>query len=371
MQPLDDGRIKRGDVIFERIDSEKPEPTPERWKGLIGEYGDDHIVLYILEHSGTLHALIEWFELDPLKEIEPDVFAFPSFNMYDGERLVFTRDEDGRATKVVAAGMELLRRPIRGESGETFRVIPLRPVEELRPEALAARPPEEDGDFRAADLIELTTLSPTIRLDIRYATDNNFLGTPFYNAPRAFLQRPAAEALVRAHERLAKVGYGLLIHDAYRPWHVTKMFHDATPPESRGFVADPDRGSRHNRGCAVDLSLYDLKTGEPVEMVSGYDEFSPRAAPHYPGGTSLQRWHRDLLRHAMEAEGFTVNDVEWWHFDHEDWETYPILNKTFDELETTEDCSPGRSPGVHPAETEHQRRMECSDARAVCWSRRT
>ncbi len=88
--------------------------------------------------------------------------------------------------------------------------------------------------------------------------------------------------------------------------------------------------SRAPRGCAVDLTLYDLVTGQPVEMVSGYDEFSPRAFPDHPGGTSLQRWHRELLRQAMEREGFKVYRWEWWHFDFTGWEKYPIMNVTFD-----------------------------------------
>jgi serine beta-lactamase-like protein LACTB len=95
------------------------------------------------------------------------------------------------------------------------------------------------------------------------------------------------------------------------------------------FVADPSRGSRHNRGCAVDLTLHDLATGEPVEMLSGYDEFTTRAYPEYPGGSSLQRWLRALLRRTMEAEGFSIYEHEWWHFDYRDWRSYPIMNSPF------------------------------------------
>jgi len=146
------------------------------------------------------------------------------------------------------------------------------------------------------------------------------------------LQKPAAEALVRVHRALKKRGYGLLIHDGYRPWSVTKMFFDATPEDLRIFVADPAQGSRHNRGCAVDLTLYDLKSGKPIEMTGGYDEMSDRSYPDYLGGTSLQRWHRDLLRRAMQAEGFTVYEAEWWHFDYKDWQKYPIGNQTFEEI---------------------------------------
>ena len=124
----------------------------------------------------------------------------------------------------------------------------------------------------------------------------------------------------------------MLIHDAYRPWYVTKVFWDATPEDKKLFVADPSKGSRHNRGAAVDLTLYDLNTGKPVEMVGTYDETTDRSYPDYPGGTSLQRWHRDLLRAAMEAEGFTVYEAEWWHFDYKDWRQYPIGNIVFDKI---------------------------------------
>jgi len=198
--------------------------------------------------------------------------------------------------------------------------------------ALASEPPHEEGTFREPDLVELVTLDPTIHLDIRYATPNNFVGRPVYDEARAFLQRPAAEALLRAGARLKEQGYGLLIHDGYRPWSVTKLFWDLTPPEKRDFVADPSKGSRHNRGCAVDLSLYDLVTGEPVSMPSEYDDFSEKAHPDYAGGRETERLHRDTLRVAMEAEGFSVYEVEWWHFDFEDWREYPLLDVPFDRL---------------------------------------
>jgi len=158
------------------------------------------------------------------------------------------------------------------------------------------------------------------------------MGAVFYDSARAFLQKPAADALLRAHRSLAKEGFGLLIHDAYRPWFVTKMFWDGTPEEHHEMVADPAKGSRHNRGCAVDLTLCDLATGAPVRMPSGYDEFSTRANPWYPGGTSEERWLRDLLRRAMEAEGFTVYEHEWWHFDFGEWREYPVMNLRFEEI---------------------------------------
>jgi D-alanyl-D-alanine dipeptidase len=214
----------------------------------------------------------------------------------------------------------------------SFHITPLRPVEELREQALKAQPPREEGSFRKPELVELVTLDPTIKLDIRYATDNNFLSTPVYTEARAFLQRPAAEALVRAHRELKARGYGLIIHDGYRPWYVTKIFWDATPNDKRMFVANPAEGSKHNRGCAVDLSLYDLESGKEVKMPSGYDEMTPRAYADYSGGTNDERARRALLRDAMEKQGFKVNPTEWWHFDYKDWKSYGILNAKFEDL---------------------------------------
>jgi len=190
-------------------------------------------------------------------------------------------------------------------------------------------------DIREArDLVEVVRLDSTIHLDIRYATVNNFMGRPMYSAPRAFLQHPAAAALVRIHQALKTMGYGILLFDGYRPWAVTKKFWDETPPEKRKFVASPVKGSKHNRGCAVDLSLYDLRTGREVEMPTPYDEFSDRAASNYQGGTAEQRRLRALLRNAMVAEGFTIEPSEWWHFDYRDWTRYPILDVPFESLST-------------------------------------
>jgi CubicO group peptidase (beta-lactamase class C family)/D-alanyl-D-alanine dipeptidase len=321
-----------GQRLPRRPDAGIPDPPPPTWIGLIGEYGWDHNVLYILEREGRLHALIEWFFLYPLEQISADEYAFPDWGLYHGERLVFERDPQGRATRVEAASVRFDRREVGTEAGETFRIDPVRPVSELRAEALAATPPEESGTFRESELVEVTTLEPSIRLDMRYASTDNFMSSVFYEQARLYLQRPAAEAVVRAHRALALRGYGLLLHDGYRPWHVTKMFWDATPESQKIFVADPASGSRHNRGAAIDLNLYELSTGGPVDMVGTYDEFSPRSYPDYPGGNSRQRWLRDLLRRTMEDEGFTVYEAEWWHFDHDDWREYAIQNATFGEL---------------------------------------
>jgi zinc D-Ala-D-Ala dipeptidase len=224
---------------------------------------------------------------------------------------------------------------MRAVSRQIYRALPLFYLAAaclvLLPGAFAqAGPPKEPGK-REAHLIELIKLDPTIKLDIRYATEDNFVGRKVYPEARAFLQKPAAKAVARVHGKLRKQGLGLVIFDGYRPWSITKLFWEVTPPEKRIFVADPAKGSKHNRGCAVDLSIFELKTGRLLPMPSGYDEFTERASPDYAGGTAEESGNRDLLRRLMEGEGFTVNPNEWWHFDYKDWEAYAIYDISFDE----------------------------------------
>jgi D-alanyl-D-alanine dipeptidase len=285
-----------------------PPDVRREWRPLIGDYvAAGGRVAYVAEVGGDLRVRTNPF------------FSVPA--SHPGVSLT--------AEGLTVAGQRFAKR---AAAEGTFRITPVRSVEQLRSAALAAAPPEQPDSLLPPDLVELRALDPTIRYDIRYATTNNFMSSVFYSQPRAFLQRPAAEAVVRANKKLNALGYGLLIHDAYRPWYVTKMFWDATPDSLHDFVADPRVGSRHNRGAAVDLTLFDVRTGQPVEMPSGYDEFSTRAYPEYPGGTSRQRWHRELLRRVMEAEGFRVYAFEWWHFDYGQWRRYPVLNKRFEDL---------------------------------------
>lgn len=326
------GNIQINNEAYHRVADVVPEEIAFHWKGLVGEYGPDHRVLYILEEAGKLTALVDWSNYYPLRPLDQDTFQFPDSGLHQGEKLIFHRDSEGRATEVVLSGIRLQRRNVEPELGSTFKIEPIRPLEELRAVAQLATPPQESRDFRKPELQELITLDSTFKLDIRYATENNFTGSVFYNQPRAFLQLPAARAVVRVQNALKPSGLGLLIHDAYRPWYVTKMFWEATPKVLRNFVANPSRGSRHNRGCAVDLSLFDLATGKPISMVSGYDEFTQRAYAMYPGGTSRQRYYRDLLRHLMEREGFSVYEDEWWHFDYHLWQDYPVQNAAFESL---------------------------------------
>ena len=328
----DEKRHLFGGQFDPRAPEAEPAAVKPEWAGLIGEFEGDQGKFYVLEDEGKLMFLLGKSDFETFEPKGADVFELPGSEPKSSQTVTFQRDAAGQVTGVAMGGEIYKRKPFDGPN-DFFHITPLKPVEVLRKEALADRPPAETGSFRKPDLVQLNVLDPTIKLDIRYATSRNFLSSPMYTEARAYMQRPAAEAVVRVSRKLHALGYGLIIHDSYRPWYVTKMFWDGTPVADHGFVANPGKGSKHNRGCAVDLSLYSLKTGEEIRMTGGYDDMSERSYPFYPGGTARERWHRDLLRLAMEAEGFTVNESEWWHFDYKDWALYPILNLTFEEME--------------------------------------
>ena len=182
------------------------------------------------------------------------------------------------------------------------------------------------------DLVELVSVDPSLRLDIRYATPNNFLGFPVYPEARAFLQREAAMAVKAANAELHEQGLGLLILDAYRPHSVTQIMWDRTPVSQRAYVADPAQGSRHNRGAAVDLTIIDLKTGKPLRMPSRYDDFSEKAHHDYMGAPREALQNRSKLKALMVKHGFEPLSNEWWHYDFSGWENYPISDQSFQEL---------------------------------------
>ncbi len=198
--------------------------------------------------------------------------------------------------------------------------------------AAAAGCQSEPPRARTATLVEVNRLDPGIRLDIRYATPNNFTGRPLYPTAAAWLLAEPAAALVKAHRHLKTQGYGIVIFDAYRPWSVTRsLWASASEAERRaGYVADPAIGSRHNRGCAVDVGLYDQSSGREVPMPSEFDDFTERAHADWPGGSATSRAHRQQLRTAMEAQGFEVLPQEWWHFNFRGCDQYPLLDSPID-----------------------------------------
>lgn len=180
------------------------------------------------------------------------------------------------------------------------------------------------------DLVAITSVNCRIRLDIRYATTNNFTGQPVYPCAKAYLHRPAAEKLSKAQELLEAGGLGLKVYDAYRPLRVQKIFWSLVPDER--YVADPKKGSRHNRGSAVDVTLVKLDSGRELAMPSGFDDFSPRASYAFTNLPPAAVSNRALLRAAMTACGFAPLETEWWHFDDVDWTNYPVLDIPLESL---------------------------------------
>ncbi len=179
-------------------------------------------------------------------------------------------------------------------------------------------------------LVDIQKVLPSIQLDIRYATTNNFTGKKVYSFSNAFLRQPAVDSLAVVEKELAKKGLGLKIFDAYRPYAATLLFHEIV--KDTLFAASPASGSRHNRGCSVDVSLIDLKTGKELAMPTGYDDFTVKAGALYADLPSDVRKNRDFLILVMEKHGFKVLPSEWWHFDFDGWQLFGLMDISAEEL---------------------------------------
>ncbi len=291
------------------MDDIKPAYPPPHIARFVGLYGTDRALLDIYEVGGALFV---------------DGCGLTRQRVADAaDRLCLSTE-----CEVVAIidGISLAQRDFAGAAVAQFRRAIATDLARLRADSITARPPTLPASLAKSDLVEICAVDPSIAIDMRYASANNFMGVALYDRAVAFLQRRAATALTHAQASLRDRGYRLIVLDAYRPWSVTWLFWQAVPPEARQFVADPALGSKHNRGCAVDVTLIEIASGTLTAMPSDYDEASARADPEYCGSTSRARWHRDLLRRTMEDAGFTVDPHEWWHYDFHDWQSYPVLN---------------------------------------------
>lgn len=179
-------------------------------------------------------------------------------------------------------------------------------------------------------LVEIVKYVPGIQLDIRYATTNNFMHQRMYSQARAFTRLPVAKALKAVEDELRSKGLGLKIYDGYRPYAVTEKFY--IKASDKHFVADPKKGSKHNRGCAIDLSLINLATGKELDMPTPFDSFSAKAAADYKDLPIQVIQNRDLLKTTMQNHGFRVLDNEWWHFDFIGWQNFELLDVPFEQL---------------------------------------
>ena len=179
-------------------------------------------------------------------------------------------------------------------------------------------------------LVNLEKAVPGIVLDIRYATANNFTHQPVYPAPKAYVRKPVAEALMQIQQELNSKGMGLKIYDAYRPYAVTLKFFKLYPDTN--FVASPKTGSRHNRGCAIDLTIIDIRSGKELEMPTSFDNFTERASHSFQDLSPDALQNRNILRETMIRHGFEALESEWWHYDFSGWRNFKIMDIAFDEL---------------------------------------
>ncbi len=317
-------------VLVRAAPAQAPPPPLPEVAALMGHFGSGLRELVVHEDDAGRLALRADGQAVALVRAGARTFRTMGGPAWVPAELRFLPDS-GQAHLIATDSRMFVRRQTGPDEGDVFRIAPLRPVADVLRDAQRALPPP-GGGTRRADLVDLTEAIPNVVLSIHYATPDNFMGAPMYARAAAFLQRPAADALAAVQRALAAEGLGIVVYDAYRPWYVTRAFWDATPPAQRGFVAPPSQGSRHNRGCAIDLGLVSLQTGQIVEMPSSYDEFTGRAAARYPGGSRRARYFREVLHDAMVRHGFSVNPTEWWHFDYRDWPQYGVLNLPFEAL---------------------------------------
>ena len=179
-------------------------------------------------------------------------------------------------------------------------------------------------------LMNLEAIIPGVQLDIRYATANNFTGQKVYDSAMAFLRLAPAKALQQVQNELKAQNLGLRVYDAYRPYTITIKFYEIY--KDTNFVAAPWLGSRHNRGCAVDVSLIDLNTQQEIPMPTEYDDFTAKAKPDYADLPDSVKANRKLLIDIMAKYNFEVHHSEWWHFDYTGWDKYYLMDIPFRQL---------------------------------------
>ena len=322
-----------------------PPDAPKDVKHILGFYYGNGENILIRENGGRLELLYRFAQADktfgganvyPLAKEH-----FDSYNLNEAGPMTssessvrFERDPDGYGISCRVGGHVYSRYFLgntTGERAKEFR-FPARSAEEwakLRAEAAAAVLPPALAAGEQAELVDASTIAG-VKIDSRYGSADNCFGAPLYTNEKLYLGKEAAAALGKVQQHVAAYGFGLVLWDAYRPWSVSKLAHLALPDNGKGLLEDPDtKGSAHNTGNAVDVSLYDLETGEQVEMISGFDEPSLRQFASFPGGTSRQRYLRALLCESMELYGFRGIEMEWWHFDYQPSTKWAHLNVNF------------------------------------------
>lgn len=315
----------------------EPKDCPKDLKYILGMYYGNGEMFLLRENNGEVELVYRFGQKDytfagsnvyPLYKEHFDSYTINEsgpLNHLDAAVRI-ERSREGYGVSCSVGGNRYSRRFFAGENGRPFRFAPVSDWQALKTAADAAVMPAQLGTGQQAQLVDLAQAVPGLKFDLRYAQADNCFGQALTDDQRAFLDADAAQALAQAQQYLKPYGYGILVWEAYRPWSVSKLAYDALPADKKSMLPAPEAGFSHNTGRSIDVSLYLLATGENAGMISGFDEPSVRQYASFAGGTTLERYRRDLLRSAMQMAGFTASETEWWHFDYGDIKGFAHLN---------------------------------------------
>lgn len=315
----------------------EPKDCPKDLKYILGMYYGNGEMFLLRENNGEVELVYRFGQNDytfagsnvyPLYKEHFDSYTINEsgpLNHLDAAVRI-ERSREGYGVSCSVGGNRYSRRFFAGENGRPFRFASASDWQALKTAADAAVMPAQLGTGQQAQLVDLAQAVPGLKFDLRYAQADNCFGQALTDDQRAFLDADAAQALAQAQQYLKPYGYGILVWEAYRPWSVSKLAYDALPADKKSMLPAPEVGFSHNTGRSIDVSLYLLATGENAGMISGFDETSVRQYASFAGGTTLERYRRDLLRSAMQMAGFTASETEWWHFDYGDIKGFAHLN---------------------------------------------
>lgn len=315
----------------------EPKDCPKDLKYILGMYYGNGEMFLLRENNGEVELVYRFGQNDytfagsnvyPLYKEHFDSYTINEsgpLNHLDAAVLI-ERSREGYGVSCSVGGNRYSRRFFAGENGRPFRFASASDWQALKTVADAAVMPAQLGAGQQAQLVDLAQAVPGLKFDLRYAQADNCFDQALTDDQRAFLDADAAQALAQAQQYLKPYGYGILVWEAYRPWSVSKLAYDALPADKKSMLPAPEVGFSHNTGRSIDVSLYLLATGENASMISGFDEPSVRQYASFAGGTTLERYRRDLLRSAMQMAGFTASETEWWHFDYGDIKGFAHLN---------------------------------------------
>ena len=318
-------------------------PVPKDVKSLLGLYYGNSSVFLLREEKGNLQIVYHtdpedrgftYANIFPLKKNHFDSYSMSEEGpLLSAEATVhFERDSDGNGIACKIGGKRFARDFFPGEGNKVTRLEKHADYQSLKEAAPRAALPAKLQQGQPGRLVRIRSVIPNVKFDLRYTDSNNIFGVPLFEATEAFAEAETVSALKKVADKLSARGFGLLVWEGYRPWYVSKLASDLLPKDKKDMLPPPDKGEDRNTGRTVDVSLYDLVTGEAVNMISDFDEVSVRQYPGFTGGTERQRNLRDMLAAVMKECGFTQGKEEWWHFTFGDTNGWQHLNIPYGQI---------------------------------------